>query len=418
MRVSSNQTKKDMIRNSVSKVLDERSVIRNTLRPTRTNTIRSIIFLLAAIPICPFVSVFLCIRQTLRGRLSIVKLKVDAEFGYFIALMEAVRGSCSDKTSPDLILILSRWPHRTLTRIYENELRTRILWTVNWQGLLQQALLLQPRHFVEMMTLEYKLLFSDSYRPSPKPLRLPEDLEDAGRELLKNFNGSGEKLVPLAIHTRTYDLLRNPQYAHKGREKETQGNELGEAIDFLRDSGVKIVMLGSPDEGTSRVPRSFPRLADFGHLGGHHEVLIAKNCDYFWTDAAGAWWLTFPFKKPVLYSNMYTFYGMRGTFFNSYQLVIPVRFKDKKGRELTIREELASGRHFSSREDLVWCRNSAEDLVEAHREMLMRLDGTWTESPEVMELRRKYLSIFDHFDGFNPPILSAHFMKKYPQILE
>ena len=127
------------------------------------------------------------------------------------------------------------------------------------------------------------------------------------------------------------------------------------------------------------LPRSFPRLSEFGELSGPHEVQLASCCQYFWTDNAGGWWwLAVPFKRPVLITNNATQRPRRGKMPDNH-LIVPVRYREWSGRDLTFREIYSKSNAFhykaTSRGELQIVLNTAAEIVDAQREMLARLDG-------------------------------------------
>jgi len=406
------------VRRYLSGFLTERSVIRNPSRPTRESTFRAVLLMVVVAPAVPVLFMALLFRRIWSEPLRVMNLRIHGEFAYFVAFMEALRGTGTPVPPPQIVLVHCRWRHRTLTDMYEEALHVRILWSVGMQVFIQQILNLQPSSVVHYVSLDFRpLKFTRNYRPNPTPLTLPAALDKSSTDLRDSLNLSRGRLIPFAVHTRAYDLERTRFSAQKGAEKETRGGELPPVVDYLQAEGVSLVLLGSADTGISGIPRRFLRLADFGSLGGAEEVLIAKHCDYFWTDVSGAWLLAFPFKKRILYSNCYTLHSFRG-FFNQEVLTLPVRFIDRDGRALRFRDELESNRHFSSHQDLTWIRNSPTEIIEAHREMLALLDGTWRDTDEVVELRSRFKALFKDYPLFNPPRLPAHYLLSHPHLLE
>ena len=98
-------------------------------------------------------------------------------------------------------------------------------------------------------------------------------------------------------------------------------------------------------------------------------------------------------------------------------LALPIRFQSKDGRLMTIREELSSKPPFSKDDNFHWIRNSPEEIVEAHEEMLARLDGTWVESAKARELRERYERIFRDFPQYFPMKIATSFLMKHQYLL-
>jgi len=366
----------------------------------------------------PIVAIVLIVRRVFLAPLRIVVVAPETSFSFFVGFMELLRGRSTETQKPDLVIVLDRWPHFAFGELYETELSTRIVWSKGLYRLVYQALLLQPQQLVSVERLDWRSLRRE-FHLSNQPMSIPEALEKLGRTTLQQIGCAGRKLVALSVYTRDYDEERSPYpgYAHTRKDLETVGTELNDAISFLKSENIDVVLLGSPDTGRSRIPRDIPRLGEFGTLGGPHEVAIASGCDYFWTDAVGAAWLCFPFRRPWLITNQYSLRTDRHLSVMDH-LAIPVRFLSRDGRLMTIREELAAKPPFSKMDEYQWIRNSPEEIVEAHKEMLARLDGTWVESPAAQEVQRRYEDIFVEFPQYYPLKISTTFLIKHQYLLE
>ena len=387
------------------------------MHPSRRNTVSALVHLLLAIPLTPIVAIVLVVRKAFLGPFRIVVVAPETAFSFFIGIMELLRGRSTETQKFDLVIVLDRWPHYTFGELYQTELSTRIVWSKGLYRLVYQALLLQPQQLVSVERLDWRNLRRE-FHLSNQPMSIPEALEKLGRTTLQQIGCAGRRLVALSVYTRDYDEERSPRgYVDTRKNLETVGTELNDAISFLKSENIDVVLLGSPDTGRSRIPRGIPRLAEFGTLGGPHEVAIASGCDYFWTDAVGAAWLCFPFRRPWLITNQYSLRTDRHLYVMDH-LAIPVRFLSRDGRLMTIREELAAKPPFSKMDEYQWIRNSPEEIVEAHKEMLARLDGTWVESPAAQEVQRRYEDIFVEFPQYYPLKISTTFLIKHQYLLE
>jgi len=223
----------------------------------------------------------------------------------------------------------------------------------------------------------------------------------------------------MSVYTLEYDEERAPfnGYSTTRVRLETIGSELTAGIDFLRSQEMDVVILGSPDTGKARISRNVPRLRDFGWLGGPHEVAIASEVDYFWSDAVGAWWVSFPFRKPVLLTNQYSLRMGEKHLSATDVVCVPVRFCDAEGNELTLRQELEAKPPFSKRNDLNWIRNSPKDIVDAHNEMLARVRGEYEVAGDGLTLHRRYYQIFEDFPQFLPLRVTTSFLLQHPHWL-
>ena len=410
------------LRSAVSMFLNNRAVLRNALRPTKKNTVVSLLLIAVATPLTLIVSIALVSRRVMRRPLRLIVLPIGSEFSFLVRFLEHLRGSPPKDREFDAVLALSKWRHRTLTALYKREFRCQIIWTDGLWGLVQQALLTQPNFLVERKRLPFQDVWKNFNLPLV-PLREPPHLIETKFNVLQELNMTDKEYVAVSVHTRTYDEQRNPHYASKGKKKESSGSGLANAVDLLTSRHLGVIRLGSPDVGEAHIPRDIPRLEDFGALGGAHEVALASGCKYFWSDGAGAMWLSYPFHRPVMFTNQYSI-ALRVDVMKMWNerdiphLVLPIRFETSLGSRLTFRDELQSPPLFKKLEELVWIRNSSEELVDAHKEMLARLDGSWVETTSMREIRSRFENIYVGYPHVIRPFVATTFLMKHTYLLE
>lgn len=375
-----------------------------------------LIFLAAPVAVLIFTG--LVVRRFKFGELKIIALATEGEFGHFVELMEALRAEQDSSGAADVILILSSRTHVGLTALYSEELSSRVVWLGGAKTLLVQALVLQPRYLV---AFERRTKRHSKYQMSAKTILPSRALQAMTLRIRENTKCRNSRFVVMAVYTREYEMDKNPEYAEKTIALESIGEDLAGSVDFLLGSGFDVLMLGSEDSGNSHVPRNIPRLKEFGVLGGREEVSLASTCTFFWTDGAvGAWWLSVPFGRPVLFTNQYHLPQTRGTMPRTH-LVLPIRYQTELGNDLTLREILASkGKLFKEVQHgrLRRERNSEEEIRLACREMLARVDGTWREDSFGAELQHRAMCIYEKFPQFEPSQIPSTFLTCYPQLLD
>jgi len=254
--------------------------------------------------------------------------------------------------------------------------------------------------------------------PTRRLLRLRE-------RTLTELGCSQSRYVTMAVFTSTKEEQADPEYASKTFSQETIGAELADSVDFLRATGVDVIMLGFPDSGKAHVPREIPRLSQFGEVGGLHEVALASGCLYFWSDYVGTQWLRKPFERWVLLTNVdksiagYKNYNLPQQELNLWISTL-VRYITPGGHLLSLREilSLEKGYGAEARGELRVIRNSPEDLIAAHREMLSRADGTWVVDDRIGSLQDRLKSIFAEFPELHVLPISPSFLARYPYLLD
>ena len=403
------------VRRRLSAYLSERSVARHHQYPTRANTLKSVAYMIAAIPLAVLLFPVVAARAALKGSWKIHILATEGEFGPFVQLMEVLRGESLPPAKNDLVMVLSRRRH-ALCDLYESELGWRVMTGEGAWMFVQQAILLQPRPFIAVgrLTDRVEIKFSTS------PIRVPENLVNLRRNLLRRIGTHESELVLMALHVRRYEEENNPQYMAKELSLESIGDQLAPVVDFLRSQKVPLLMVGSADTGRSQIRREISRLSDFGRLGGPEELALASSCRYFWTDNVGAWWLAAPFKRPVLFTNNARFKNRKGRV-PAGTLCLPTRYETLDGKRLTFRDILSarsSPYKAASRGELRMVRNSSDELIDAHQEMLGRLNGSWSESDEARSLASRLEAIMSEFPSYEPWRIPTGFLAKHPYLLD
>lgn len=402
----------------LSRFLSRRSVIRNRQYPSRQNTVSAACFIALMLPLIVIVLPVVVVASTIkRQKLKISVLAVDSEFAPVIELMELLRTEVSAKKSWHWVLILSRYQHKTLDALYASAIRCHIIRGGLLSRIPQQVLLLLP----ECVATISELRPGRSFLLPEYELQIPDDLRSLCVTTCESIGLNPSSYVAMAVYTLYYDEQRNPKEAVKHAILESHGHELTAGIDYLLESKVGVVLLGSEDTKKSRIPRSIPRLSSFGSLGGAQEVALASRCNYFWNDSdVGAWWLGLPFKRPILTTNKPRI-RLKTNFTGYEHLVVPVRYQRMDGTPITFRQLLsmksAPFKEASSGK-LLMIRNSPDEIIEAHREMKARIDGTWNEDSEIRTLGERCRKVFADYPESFPMKISSYFLRKHQYLLD
>jgi putative glycosyltransferase (TIGR04372 family) len=347
-------------------------------------------------------------------------LAVDGEFAGFVSLMECFRHDTERGDHFDYVVVLSSWRHQTLHKLYRNETGAKILWGGGPSGLLQQALMLQPKSLVFSTERANWSHFLRGFHYAQRRVSPSKELLILRNELMQQLGLFEGQYVLMSVYTKTYEVERNPRFLKSVRLLETVGDELVPGVDYLVKQNLGVILLGSPDTGRSKIPRQVLRLSEFGSLGGPEEVALASGCKYFWTDNVGAWWLTAPFQRPVLHTNFHHKTARKPTV--GRDLFVPRRYQTPDGRLLTLRDMLymeGSPYKAALRGELLQIRNSREEVLEAQQEMLARVNGKWFET-SIMRQRREYVEqLYSDYsaEDLHPLRMPAAFLERHEYLL-
>lgn len=369
-------------------------------------------------PLAVLTSPFIIVCNVIkRRRLGLIVLAVDGEFAPVVELMELLRTSPVDERPWRYLLVLSKYKHQALDALYSEALHCRIIRSGKLSHIAQQVLLLQPDWIVSITELRG----SRTFVLPERALEVSSHLANLRKTSLESIGLGNQKYVAMAVFSLKYDEERDCRELAKVKILESNGSELVSGIDYLRDLGIGVVLLGSEDTNNSRIPRDLARLSALGPLGGAHEVALASGCEYFWNDFdVGAWWLGLPFKRPILTTNKPRI--RLKTKLDGYEhLVVPVRYQHRDGTDIGFRELLSMKSapfKAASRGEILMIRNSPDEIVEAHREMVSRISGQWSDDSHQQFLREKCQRIFLDFPDTNPMNISAYFLAKHSHLLE
>lgn len=407
------------MRRVVSRFISERSCIRQTQYPSRMNTVQSIALIILSIPLSLVIAIVLVFRRVARGPYRVLVVDIDSEFGHFVQVMERQRILSLSVPHADLFLVLSRFRFEGLARLYSASFAVPVSFGVGVNLLLQQAALLQPRWLVSTDRCSYERsnLWMNQSRTA---LEVPKHLVELRESVLEKANCVHSHYVAMAVYSMHYDEAHAPSQVAKQRALESVGSELAPAVDVLRELGIGVFLLGSPDTGPSRVPRDLPRLANFDKLGGNVEVALTSGCYFFWSDGGiGAHWLAVPFLKPVLITNQARYIFSLG---NQYLLHL-TGYESVEGHPVSLRQllhmELREGRtpyKEASAGRLRLVRNTPDEVICVHREMLSRLSGEYVETNDVCDIRERFTRIYNEF-GLTAPHVSGEYLQRHRQTI-
>ena len=399
-----------------------RSPFHQTWEPNRRNTLLSVLLVVVMFPITVIVFPPLVVRVLLAGKIRLFVLKPYTEFAFMLYMFERIRGGTLANRQPHIVLVRTPFRHKGLAHLYGSHLQCPICWSSGATVLFAQIFMLQPSWIIERV----ELTTDDFIRFSlvDEPVNTSKRILKIRNEILSQQDVNPSRYVAMAVYTSTSEEKLDPGYVWKSVVRETVGTELVDGVDFLKSNAVDVVMLGFPDTGKAHIPRIFPRLTDFGKIGGLTEVALASGCLYFWADDVGAQWLREPFKKPVLLTNAAEVFGPKNQFSDNAVkrfLSVPIRFQTSSGHLLTIREQLLmSPRRFQAlaKGEVRIIRNSTEDIVEAHQEMLSTIDGTWVEDSQTLELSEQLERIYSEFPQYPNRPLPTKYLLRYSYLLD
>jgi len=406
-----------IVRTVLWKSLYKRSAVYTIFDPNRRNTLHSLLLLLIAVPFAVVLYPLFVVVSRVVDRIDLYEVRAHGEFAWIVDHLERIRGDRDQKKSPVVIFVRSSIHHVGLGKLYSRELSCPVFWSSARSVFLAQVLLLQPCHVVKKITI-YNGNFVE-FEMSRSAIQPPRYLTQLMQRTVRHLQCSESRFVTMAVFTSTLDEQKDPDYEAKFQFRESYGNDFVLPIDFLKENGVDTILLGFPDTGEAHIPRPIPRLAEFGHVGGHHEVALSSGCLYFWADNVGASLLAVPFRKPLLTTNSPISLPI-GWAMPARSICLPPRYQTPAGEYLTIRETLSIKDHGGaiSHGRLIAIRNSPKEIVEAHREMLARVDGTFVQDEKTKDRQEKVKRIVSEFSDQQAFQIADYFLAQHEYLLD
>ena len=255
--------------------------------------------------------------------------------------------------------------------------------------------------------------------------------EMIGSQILENTDLN---FICLNVRDSAYDhhLGRSENFIRKIRNSNI--DDYKGAIEYLVNNNISVFRMGLAVEKTIEITNT--NFIDYASNGLRTELLdifLGAKCKF--AVSTGSGWDAIPemFKRPILEVNVFDCY--RPMNLARKQIAFPKIFWSiEKGRPLTLCELIElfdSGvltLKLSSPEKIgLKIRDlSSEELLDAVREMVQRVDGTFVETPEQKEMQAKAKHILSTHPTLQPtpnyfPIrteFASCFLSRYPNFLD
>ena len=152
------------------------------------------------------------------------------------------------------------------------------------------------------------------------------------------------------------------------------------------------------------------------------DVWLLANCKFVLVGATGLWWIASAFNKPTVLADSYTLnYSTFGNSdLNIFQLAWSRADKKLMPFDWIIAHNDWAQRRALIQGDVEIVKNTAEEITEVVLEMNQRIDGTWVETDEDIELQERFKKLRQH----QPPWkvqqsvrIGAAFLRRYKHLL-
>jgi putative glycosyltransferase (TIGR04372 family) len=277
------------------------------------------------------------------------------------------------------------------------------------------------------LTFEYlqKRLNNDDFKP--KRFSLTYDEVRNGLALQERF-GIPSDAELIVLHNRESGYL--PQYKYHSHRDGHIENFIP-AIEYLTKRGYWIIRIGDATmvplpEMQQVVDLPFnPERTDF------MDIWFSATCKFFLGNTSGPMLIPFVFGRPRLLMN---YIGGACLYGHPFDFYVPkLLYSQRMNRHLSLEESIRIESHRAQdyeKNGVEVIENTAEDILDAVREMVHRIEGSICLTEDMRMLQAEYRKAMQEVEneraqsgGYNlhyhePIEMGYQFLKKYPHLLE
>jgi len=262
----------------------------------------------------------------------------------------------------------------------------------------------EQKEFQKVKMVEFtKYMLRDTWKPikletNEKIISLNGSRFDEAKKIFKAWNIKEEKYVCVGTRSNKY-LTKSLGSDFNFDFRNSDFKNYYRAINYLSAIGLSSVKMGRKEEREDDLANCL----DYAGLyaDDYMDLVLFACCKFAIVTTSGMWQLPTFFGKNVLVVNA-TSYTITcgGIPYKDKDLYIPKKYYSKdEGRLLTLKEVIRmegecrnQGEKLEERGiDVI--ENTPEEILEATKEMIMRLDGTWKDEDTDIINYNKYLTI-------------------------
>ena len=264
---------------------------------------------------------------------------------------------------------------------------------------------------------------------SPPTLGFTDTEKQKGSELQKNLlSNPAIPFVCIALPEKSYyELKLEKKYLSKSTDLYSNSpswESYYSCINSLSSAGLDVIRMGQSVDNA--IDPSSCKIIDYATNSRSEfgDIWLLGNCKFVIAGAGtGIYWAASALNKPSLLTDMY---GIFHTSYGKHDLVTPQLAWSRSEKKLKPFSWLiAQGESWAQKRSLIdydieAVNNSAEVITEVVLEMNQRLDGTWIESQEDLELQERFKRLRQYQPQWKVQQgvrIGAHFLRRYQHLL-
>ena len=195
------------------------------------------------------------------------------------------------------------------------------------------------------------------------------------------------------------------------------------SINSLSDTGINVIRMGQSVD--SEIDQSSCKIIDYATNSRSEfgDVWLLGNCKFVIAASTGIYWPASALNKPSLLTDSY---GLFNTSYGQWDLKTPQLAWSRSERKLMpFSWMIKQGEGWAHKrslieDDIEIVKNTSEEITEVVLEMDQRLNGTWIETEEDIELQNRFKKLRDAVPKWQVQEgvrIGADFLRRYQHLL-
>ena len=265
---------------------------------------------------------------------------------------------------------------------------------------------------------------------SPPTLTFTDAEKQKGSELQEKILSDASKpFVCIALPAKSYYELKMEKEHPVSKSVDLYSSfpsweSYFSCINSLSNSGLDVIRMGQSVDNT--IDPSFCDIIDYASTSRSEfgDIWLLANCKFVIAGGGtGVYWPASALNKPSLLTDIYDLLNTSNgkhdlttpqlPWSRSEKRIMPFSWMIAQGENWALRKSLVEG-------DIEIIKNSADELTEVILEMNQRMDGTWIETDEDVELQERFKRLRRDQPQWKVQQgvrIGAHFLRRYQHLL-
>ena len=263
---------------------------------------------------------------------------------------------------------------------------------------------------------------------------------ERGEAALKAMGVTGP-FVCLAARTSQYNRNTDHGIEQGYRFRNMDFRDYGKTIAWLGERGIQCVKMGRLERPIDPIPNCIDYSAH--HASDFMDLYTFSRCEFAVTCLSGITTLANLFAKPLLMVDTTVIsFGLGAVRYTEHDRFLPKHFYVRDAQKRRVKRPLGLRELFESEKDcdifdsrlerrgIEWSDDTEDEILDAVKEMVSRIESTWTDTDEDEELLDRWWALHDEMEAFQadnprnwiggpvpfPP--ATTFLRAHPHLVE